>query len=71
MDVAALLQSVARVNLWRGDSVGAIGEPLPAAELSPAGADRARRLAEAAYLGETVTGDMHAVGPLLNDGRPI
>ena len=40
-DVAALLQGVAHVNLWRGDSVGAIGELLRAAELSPAGADRA------------------------------
>jgi hypothetical protein len=68
-DVAALLQSVAHVNLWRGDSVGAIGELLRAAELSPAGADRARRLAEAAYLGETVTGDMRAVGPLLDAAR--
>ena len=68
-DVAALLQNVAHVNLWRGDSVGAIGELLRAAELSPAGADRARRLAEAAYLGETVTGDMHDVGRLLDDAR--
>jgi DNA-binding CsgD family transcriptional regulator len=68
-DVAALLQGVAHVNLWRGDSVGAIGELLRAAELSPAGADRARRLAEAAYLGETVTGDMHDVGRLLDEAR--
>ena len=68
-NVAALLHSVAHVNLWRGDSVGAIGELLRAAELSPAGADRARRLAEAAYLGETVTGDMRDVGPLLDDAR--
>ena len=68
-DVAALLQSVAHANLWRGDSVGAIGELLRAAELSPAGTDRARRLAEAAYLGETVTGDMHDVGRLLDDAR--
>ena len=68
-EVAALLQSVAHVNLWRGDSVGAIGELLRAAELSPAGADRARRLAEAAYLGETVTGDMRDVGRLLDDAR--
>jgi DNA-binding CsgD family transcriptional regulator len=68
-DVAALLQSVAHLNLWRGDSVGAIGELLRAAELSPAGADRARRLAEAAYLGETVTGDMHDVAPLLDQAR--
>ncbi len=68
-DVAALLQGVAHVNLWRGDSVGAIGELLRAAELSPAGADRARRLSEAAYLGETVTGDMHDVGRLLDEAR--
>ncbi len=68
-DVAALLQGVAHVNLWRGDSVGAIGELLRAAELSPAGPDRARRLAEAAYLGETVTGDMRDVGRLLDAAR--
>ena len=49
--------------------MGAIGELLRAAELSPAGTDRARRLAEAAYLGETVTGDMHDVGRLLDDAR--
>jgi DNA-binding CsgD family transcriptional regulator len=68
-EVAALLQRVAHVNLWRGDSVGAIGELLRAAELSPAGADRAGRLAEAAYFGETVTGDMHDVGRLLAEAR--
>ena len=68
-DVAALLHGVAHANLWRGDSVGAIGELLRAAELSPAGEDRARRLAEAAYLGEIVTGDMHDVGRLLDEAR--
>ena len=68
-EIAALLQGVAHVNLWRGDSVGAIGELLRAAELSPAGADRARRLAEAAYLGETVTGDMRDVERLLDSAR--
>jgi DNA-binding CsgD family transcriptional regulator len=68
-EVAALLQHVAHVNLWRGDSVGAIGELLRAAELSPAGTDRAGRLAEAAYFGETVTGDMHDVGRLLDEAR--
>jgi len=67
--VAALLQNVAHLNLWRGDSVGAIGELVRAAELSPAGPDRARRLAEAAYLGETVTGDLRDVGPLLDAAR--
>lgn len=67
--VAALLQAVAHINLWRGDSVGAIGELIRAAELSPAGPDRARRLAEAAYLGETTTGDLRDVGPLLDAAR--
>jgi DNA-binding CsgD family transcriptional regulator len=63
--VAALLQQAAHHNLWRGDSVGAIGELVRAAELSPEGTDRARRLAEAAYLGETVTGDIKDVRALL------
>jgi len=68
-EVAALLQGVAHVNLWRGDSVGAIGQLLRAAQLSPAGHDRARRLAEAAYLGETVTGDMRDVARLLEQAH--
>jgi DNA-binding CsgD family transcriptional regulator len=64
--VAALLQQTARDNLWRGDAVGAIAELVRAAELSPDGVDRARRLAEAAYLGETVTGDIQDVRTLLD-----
>jgi DNA-binding CsgD family transcriptional regulator len=63
--VAALLQEAAHHNRWRGDSVGAIAELVRAAELSPDGTDRARRLAEAAYLGETVTGDIKDVRALL------
>ncbi len=47
--VAALLQDVAHANLFRGDSVGAISELLRAADLSPDGAVRSSRLAEAAY----------------------
>jgi hypothetical protein len=57
--VAALLQGMARKKLRRGDAVGAIAELLRAAELSPAGVDRSRRLAEAAYVGATVLGDVH------------
>ena len=39
--VAALLQGVAHANLRRGGGVAVVGELLRAAELSPAGPDRA------------------------------
>jgi DNA-binding CsgD family transcriptional regulator len=68
-EVAALLQQVAHVNLFRGDSVGAITELLRAADLSPAGADRSSRLAEAAYLGAIVTGDLRDVPSLMDAAR--
>jgi DNA-binding CsgD family transcriptional regulator len=68
-EVAALLQQVAHANLFRGDSVGAIKELLRAADLSPAGADRSSRLAEAAYLGAIVTGDLRDVPALLDAAR--
>jgi DNA-binding CsgD family transcriptional regulator len=67
--VAALLQQVAHANLFRGDSVGAITELLRAAELSPRGTDRSSRLAEAAYLGAIVTGDMRDVPALMDAAR--
>jgi DNA-binding CsgD family transcriptional regulator len=68
-EVAALLQQVAHVNLFRGDSVGAITELLRAADLSPAGTDRSGRLAEAAYLGAIVTGDLRDVPSLMDAAR--
>ncbi|HMD95506.1 MAG TPA: hypothetical protein VKG80_22970, partial [Trebonia sp.] len=68
-EVAALLQQVAHANLFRSDSVGAIEELLRAADLSPAGADRSSRLAEAAYLGAIVTGDLRDVPALLDAAR--
>jgi DNA-binding CsgD family transcriptional regulator len=68
-DVAALLQTVAHANLRRGDSVGAITELLRSADLSPAGSDRSERLAEAAYLGASVTGDVRRVPELLDAAR--
>jgi DNA-binding CsgD family transcriptional regulator len=68
-DVAALLQQVAHANLFRGDSVGAITELLRAADISPAGADRSSRLAEAAYLGAIVTGDLRDVPALMDAAR--
>ncbi len=67
--VAALLQDVAHTNLFRGDSVGAITELLRAAELSPDGTDRSSRLAEAAYLGAIVTGDLRDVPTLMDAAR--
>ena len=67
--VAALLQGVAHANLRRGGGVGAISELLRAAELSPAGSDRASRLAEAAYLGSIVTGDLRDAPRLLEAAR--
>ncbi len=67
--LAALLQSVAHTNLRRGSGVGAVIELLRAAELSPAGSDRASRLAEAAYLGSIVTGDLRDAPRLLAAAR--
>jgi DNA-binding CsgD family transcriptional regulator len=67
--VAALLQEVARANLRRGDSVGAVTELLRAAELSPSGKARSGRLAEAAYLGSIVTGDLRDAPRLLEEAR--
>lgn len=67
--VAALLQQVAHANLFRGDSVGAVTELLRSAQLSPAGTDRSARLAEAAYLGATVTGDLSEVPALMDAAR--
>jgi DNA-binding CsgD family transcriptional regulator len=67
--VAALLQEVAHANLRRGDSVGAVAELVRAAELSPSGKDRSARLAEAAYLGSIVTGDLRDAPRLLEQAR--
>jgi len=55
-NVASLLESAARAHLNRGDAVNAIAEMSRAAELSLATADRARRWAEAAYVGATFPG---------------
>jgi DNA-binding CsgD family transcriptional regulator len=68
-NVASLLEQVGHANLYRGDSVSAITELLRAADLSPAGPDRARRLAEAAYLGAIVTGDLRDLPALLDAAR--
>jgi DNA-binding CsgD family transcriptional regulator len=68
-EVATLLQRAAHLTLRRGDAVGAIAALLRAADLSPAGSDRSRRLAMAAYLGADVTGDLRSVPRLLEEAR--
>ncbi|MER5322968.1 hypothetical protein [Streptosporangium roseum] len=67
--VAALLKEVALAALRRGDSVGAVAHLLRAARLSPPGRGRSGRLAEAAYLGSIVTGDLRDAPRLLEQAR--
>jgi DNA-binding CsgD family transcriptional regulator len=68
-DVAALLEQTARPSLKRGDAVGAVAALTRAADLSPEQPSRSRRLAEAAYLGADVTGELRNVSRLLDDAR--
>lgn len=68
-DVASLLEEVARDSVRRGDAGGAIAALLRAAELSPRGYERSRRIAEAAYLGADLTGDLRDVPRLLEEAR--
>ena len=67
--VAGLLEEAAHRILRRGDGVGAVSALTRASSLSPHGADRSRRLAQAAYIGADVTGDLHSVAQLLADAR--
>ncbi|MEV6734140.1 MULTISPECIES: AAA family ATPase [unclassified Streptomyces] len=67
--VAALLERAAAVIARRGDGSAAVAALLRAAELTPAGPQRARRLAEAAYTGANITGDLRDVPHLLDDAR--
>ncbi len=67
--VAGLLEQTAHRIRHRGDAVGAVTALLRAADLTPPGADRSRRLAEAAYLGSVVTGGLRDVPRLLDEAR--
>jgi DNA-binding CsgD family transcriptional regulator len=67
--VAGLLEEAAHRILRRGDAVGGVAALIRAADLSPGAADRSRRLAEAAYIGADVTGELRSVSKLLADGR--
>ena len=68
-EVASLLEETARKVLRRGDAVAAIEGLLRAAEISPAGVDRGRRMAEAAYLGANFLGDLGSAPELLDEVR--
>jgi DNA-binding CsgD family transcriptional regulator len=67
--VAGLLEQAAHRIRQRGDAAGAVTTLLRAADLTPPGAERSRRLAEAAYLGAVVTGGLRDVPGLLDDAR--
>ena len=66
---ADLLDQAARGALRAGDSVRAVTALLRAADLSSSGRERARRLAEAAYVGADVSGDLRNVPHLLRQAR--
>jgi DNA-binding CsgD family transcriptional regulator len=68
-DVAALLEQAAHRVLARGDAVACVAALTRASELSPLGADRSRRLAEAAYVGADSGGDLRNASQLLAEIR--
>jgi DNA-binding CsgD family transcriptional regulator len=66
---AALLEAAADRALHKGDAVRAVHALLRAADLSPRGADRARRLAGAAYVAADAVGRLSSVPALLSEAR--
>ncbi len=66
---ADLLDEAAHRALRKGDGVRAVAALLRAADLSPSGPGRARRLARAAYVGAQVVGDLRSVPHLLLQAR--
>lgn len=68
-EVAAALDLAGRYYLRRGDPNGAVEALIRAAQLSPTADGRNRRLAEAAYLGADVTGDLDGALALLEQAR--
>ena len=67
--VAEQLEQAAYRTLRRGDGVGAVSMLTRAADLSPRGVDRGRRLAEAAHIGADVTGELRNASQLLDDAH--
>ncbi|WUD70376.1 AAA family ATPase [Streptomyces sp. NBC_00510] len=67
--VAALLETAARITLHRGDAIGGMRTLIRAADLTPPGPGRSRRLATAAYIGAEATGALPSAQKLLDDAR--
>ncbi len=67
--VASLLDETAQRVLQRGDAVGSVAALVLAAELSPGRAEQGRRLAQAAYIGADMTGDLRHASHWLADSR--
>jgi DNA-binding CsgD family transcriptional regulator len=63
--VAVLLEEASHRILARGDAVASVAALMRASELSPLGADQSRRLAEAAYIGADVAGELRNASQLL------
>ena len=68
-EISHLVEQAGLRTLRRGDAVGAVAMLLRAADLSPTGSERSRRLTAAAYIGADVTGDLRKVAQLLADAR--
>ncbi|WP_326592476.1 ATP-binding protein [Streptomyces sp. NBC_01294] len=68
-EVAVLLEHAARITLRRGDAFGGMQTLIRSADLTPQGPDRARRLAEAAYIGAESAGALPSAQRLLDDAR--
>ncbi len=66
---ADLLETAAHRARHKGDAVRAVDALLRAADLTPSGPDRARRLAAAAFVGADTTGDLRNVPQLLSAAR--
>jgi DNA-binding CsgD family transcriptional regulator len=68
-DVATLLEHAAHITLRRGDAMEGMRILIRAADLTPLGPERSRRLATAAYIGAESTGALPSARKLLDDAR--
>ncbi|MEV8638434.1 AAA family ATPase [Streptosporangium sp. NPDC051023] len=69
--VADLLEEMADRSAARGDGPGAVAALVRAADLSPEATAQALRLARAAFLGATLTGNLRDVPQLLGTARQV
>ncbi len=68
-EIATAIEEAAHRTLERGDVVGAISRLVRAADLSPNRTDRCRRLADTAYTGARLAGDLDGASELLRDAH--